>query len=222
MELEPITRQEKIIAGQDLTPITRQEMFLKKFGGGGGSGGSADAVLYTAQTLTDAQKKQARDNIEAAITDFVVNATFSQDGTVSADKTYDQIRRAIEDGKQAVATLIVGADISILPFTGFSTTDVTFAGVTNNHGDVISSASLVIKPDGGVSFVVTEAPAFNSDGALLQVSMDSDPTEPMEIATKGYVDDKECILHSTTPGSTKKFKITVDDSGAISATEVTA
>ena len=36
MALEPITRQEKIIAGQDLTPITRMEMFLKQFGGGGG------------------------------------------------------------------------------------------------------------------------------------------------------------------------------------------
>ena len=36
MALEPITRQEKIIAGQDLTPITRLEMFLKNFGGGGG------------------------------------------------------------------------------------------------------------------------------------------------------------------------------------------
>ena len=38
MALEPITRQEKIIAGQDLTPITRMEIFLKQFGGGGGSG----------------------------------------------------------------------------------------------------------------------------------------------------------------------------------------
>ena len=36
MALEPITRQEKIIAGQDLEPITRMEMFLKQFGGGGG------------------------------------------------------------------------------------------------------------------------------------------------------------------------------------------
>ena len=41
MALEPITRQEKIIAGQDLTPITRMEMFLKEYrgGSGGGSGG---------------------------------------------------------------------------------------------------------------------------------------------------------------------------------------
>ena len=29
------------------------------------------------------------------------------------------------------------------------------------------------------------------------------------------------ILHSSTAGSTKKFKITVDDSGTLSATEVT-
>ena len=34
MALEPITRQEKIIAGQDLTPITRMENFLKNFGVG--------------------------------------------------------------------------------------------------------------------------------------------------------------------------------------------
>ena len=33
--------------------------------------------------------------------------------------------------------------------------------------------------------------------------------------------DKEIILASSTTGSTKKFKITVDDSGTISATEVT-
>lgn len=36
MALEPITRQEKIIAGHDLTPITRMEKFLKQYGGGGG------------------------------------------------------------------------------------------------------------------------------------------------------------------------------------------
>lgn len=50
MALEPITRQEKIIAGQDLTPITRMEKFLKQFGGGGGglpSGGAPYQQLVT-------------------------------------------------------------------------------------------------------------------------------------------------------------------------------
>lgn len=40
MALEPITRQEQIIAGKDLKPITRMEMFLKQYGGV--SGGGAD------------------------------------------------------------------------------------------------------------------------------------------------------------------------------------
>ena len=34
--------------------------------------------------------------------------------------------------------------------------------------------------------------------------------------------DKEIILTSSTEGSTKKFKITVDDAGTLTATEVTA
>ena len=45
MALEPITRQEQIIAGKDLEPITRMERFLKEYGGGsgGGSGASVQA-----------------------------------------------------------------------------------------------------------------------------------------------------------------------------------
>ena len=46
MALEPITRQEKIIAGQDLTPITRLEMFLKQFGGSGGGGSVPKPLTY--------------------------------------------------------------------------------------------------------------------------------------------------------------------------------
>ena len=39
-------------------------------------------------------------------------------------------------------------------------------------------------------------------------------------AIEKYADTGEYIIPSSTEGSTKKFKITVDDSGAISATEV--
>lgn len=35
------------------------------------------------------------------------------------------------------------------------------------------------------------------------------------------VDDGEIIIPSSTPGSTKKFKLTVDDSGTVGASEVT-
>ena len=36
------------------------------------------------------------------------------------------------------------------------------------------------------------------------------------------VDDGEIIIPSSTAGSTKKFKLTVDDTGTVRATEVTA
>ena len=53
-----------------LTPITREEYFLQDIAeavaeGGGGSG-EGNAVKYTAQSLTDPQKAQARTNIGAA------------------------------------------------------------------------------------------------------------------------------------------------------------
>ena len=43
-----------------------------------------------------------------------------------------------------------------------------------------------------------------------------------KLATEAYVDERACVLTSSTPGSAKKFKITVDDTGALSAVEVTA
>lgn len=61
---------------------------------------------------------------------------------------------------------------------------------------------------------------FASTDALPQHAMSSNPTEDMHIATKKYVDSKE-FISSSTEGSTKKFKITVDDTGTITATEVT-
>lgn len=36
------------------------------------------------------------------------------------------------------------------------------------------------------------------------------------------VDDGEIIIPCSTAGSTKKFKLTVDDTGTVSATEVTS
>ena len=79
MALEPITRQEKIIAGQDLTPITRMEMFLKNFGGGGGSAPAAGGVTTLHINVT-------------AINPETMEATFT------ADKTPTEIQQASANG----------------------------------------------------------------------------------------------------------------------------
>ena len=70
----------------------------------------------------------------------------------------------------------------------------------------------------------TGTPSINTTYYL---SSDNMIVRETDIATlNGYVgsmiDTAEYIIPSSTSGSTKKFKITVDDSGAISATEVTA
>lgn len=91
MALEPITRQEKIIAGQDLTPITRLEMFLKQFGGGGG--GSVPAA--------------------GGVTTLHINVTAvnmeTMEATFTADKTPSEMRQAAVNGPiWCVVTIAAG------------------------------------------------------------------------------------------------------------------
>ena len=224
MELEPITRKEKIIAGENLEPITRLEKFLKEYGGSGGSGGggSTDAVLYTAQTLTDAQKKQARQNIDAAIADFVVNGTVNSDSTVTLDKTFTQIQEAVQGVKKDNVRLLLTmfGTTFVLPAVVIDSNTIVFQAEIIADGDRIQTVNVSVTAN-GPTIKFNLGISLYSNGTLQQLPMDTDPTFPMQIATKKYVDDKECILKSTTPGSTKKFKMTVDDSGNISATEVT-
>ena len=114
MALEPITRQEKIIAGQDLTPITRMEMFLKQFGGGGGAS-SADVFIIhvtTDETYTNAQ----------------------------LDKTAEQIYEAYQSGKYCLVAMR-GAFVPVVSVeTVNARTDVICGGVVlrdNGQGRVV-------------------------------------------------------------------------------------
>lgn len=183
---------------------------------------SFDAVLYTAQTLTDAQKKQARENIDAAIADFMVNATLNFGGTARLDKTFEQIKEAITAGKNPVVH-VSGLDAieSYLQLAAYSVSFVRFVGMAmSDERDCAITFELIVKSD-IATYSISYLPAADTYGFMPQVSMLSLPTKDMQIATKKYVDDKEFILQSTTPGSSKKFKITVDDSGVLSAAEVT-
>ena len=60
MELEPITRQEQIITGKDLQPVTRMEFFLKAYGGGGsGGGGGGITTLHINVTAVNKETMEA-------------------------------------------------------------------------------------------------------------------------------------------------------------------
>ena len=58
MELEAITRQEQIIAGKDLQPVTRMEFFLKAYGGGGSGGGAQPDWNQNDSTAADYVKNR--------------------------------------------------------------------------------------------------------------------------------------------------------------------
>ncbi len=56
---------------------------------------------------------------------------------------------------------------------------------------------------------------------IWEETVSAGPTAHVECSTIVTNGDSDIVLSSSTSGSTKKFKITVDDSGAITATEVT-
>ena len=85
----------------------------------------------------------------------------------------------------------------------FASTGGTFAGTPAiNTTYYLSSGNMIVRE--------TEIATLNGYvGSMIDVAIDE------------YADTAEYIIPSSTSGSTKKFKITVDDSGALTATEVT-
>lgn len=66
------------------------------------------------------------------------------------------------------------------------------------------------------------------DAQVNRIAHVNDPNADLDAANKRYVDSiltagnsDSVVIKSSTPNSTKKFRITVDDAGAITATEVT-
>lgn len=149
------------------------------------SGGSPDAVLYTPQTLTDAQKKQARENIDAA-GDFVINATPTSDRqSATLDKTFAQIQEAINAGKTPIVLMNNRAYLQILDVD----TDIIVFSYATGDDRGASFVTLYVYPDQEPQLSFVNSVVLNSDNTMPQVEMDYDPTEDMEIATKKYVDD---------------------------------
>ena len=151
----------------------------------------------------------------------------SYDVTVSA--TYDDIVAAINAGKMPI--LLGGTtlgDDPVLHLVNHNTDDVdgampylTFGGVYFWDPDRLYGTCVVINSTGEATYSWYDSSFVNRvkgvDDAMSDISID--PVQNRVI--KKYVDDKEFILKSTTSGSTKKFKITVDDAGTLTAVEVT-
>lgn len=150
MALEPITRQEKIIAGQDLTPITRMEKFLKNFGGGGGGGVQPD-WNQNDDTAADYVKNRPfyeTDPVETVMLPETMITIKLQENVVSDNFPY---------------SFEIGRTYTIL-FDGVETEYIAYDG-GEGYGYVGYDAQTVA---GGTGFVITA-----NNGAASLLTMDS-------------------------------------------------
>lgn len=143
MALEPITRQEKIIAGQDLTPITRMEKFLKNFGGSGGGGAQPD-LSQTDTTKPDYVKGVIRQESlpegypyvgEPAATEVVPATTLEFDGGGGINAPFDFAPTAgltYLVNWNGVEWECVAQAYETIEFTGVVLGDGSLAGLTGN------------------------------------------------------------------------------------------
>ena len=203
MELEPITRQEKIISGQDLTPITRMEKFLKQYGG---SGSVPKPLTYdympegypskSVKTTTLLEKQElaftASGSLYFAVLPSLLDIVGGQTYTISWDGAeYECVGSILNGGIRALGNLSI-------------------AGVGDDTGEPF----LYVSAEEG--FLTIETSASHT----ISVKTTEETVTPM--ATKFLPSEvNELIMNSSTTDSTKKFRITVDDSGTLKATEVT-
>lgn len=94
--------------------------------------------------------------------------------------------------------------------------------IVANAGSVILSCSKTTVEMGGETFTLPETGTYfaymEADGYKMYFSSLTKPEKQELVPIPGEL----MVLRSSTAGSTKKFKITVDDAGTLSATEVTS
>ena len=211
MGLEAITRQEQIITGKDLQPVTRMEFFLKTYGGGGSGGGGSVPKPLTYDYMPEGYPKKTIGTV--TVMEEQELAFRSSNGRYKA-----QITNAFE---------IVDGQTYTVNWDG---TEYECVGIVIESQPALGNLSIVDKgSDTGEPFVY----AYNAGKhSGMFVTLDTSASHTISVKTIEEVvtpmaeeflpsEVNELIMNSSTPDSTKKFRITVDDNGTISATEVT-
>ena len=215
MALEPITRQEKIIAGQDLTPITRMEMFLKQFGGGGGglpTGGAAYQQLVTDGEGNAKWEDRLAYSDGYSITwdgDTTGRECFSLPGGPMSYYKVSDIVFTKTDLIGATNSFAGGAEYVIKSEEVYEDNGNVQAGISGQILSLISPSDFGVSP--GTYFTKLSDTEYVS-------SLKKEQTKQIDPKFIPVMDG--VVLNSSTSGSSKKFKLAVDDSGTISATEV--
>ena len=182
------------------------------------------------ENLTDDAKDKANNALDKANKSidkalYVVNITSSDGETFSADKTFDEIVQVYNEGKYNIVAKYLG--IYIMPLLSIIRDHAAMFGTTLIESRDIVSVIIAMASNNSIQMIPTPLATTSSKlpnpypltftGAVNE-TYDGSSAKTIEIPSGG----DEVIIASSTAGSTKKFKITVDDSGTITATEIGA
>ena len=144
----------------------------------------------------------------------IVNIT-ETDGTFTADKTFDEIKSLIENGADVKCrvSLVKGMfTLANCMSVNSKNSGMIIFGETEVTNLYVTEVEIRITPDSVYLKIL--------NGRVLPEVTESDNNKFLQVVDGFWGISSDLILPSSTPGSSKKFKITVDDSGAISATAV--
>ena len=143
----------------------------------------------------------------------IVNIT-ETDGTFSADKTFDEVKALIDNGADVKCILRNNTETLVGDLINSSKQSSLLLFESTVYGEVYLKAFIVFTPD-----EIFVEPLNIGDRLLPAVSA-FDNNKFLSAINGAWRASSDIIIPSSTSGSSKKFKITVDDSGAITATEV--
>ena len=118
------------------------------------------------ESLTDDAKDKANNALDKANKSidkalFVVNITENSDGTLSADKTFDEIVQAYNEGKYSIVAHIMG--VYIMPPLGIMSNEAVIFGAALNAGSrSVVSVIVAIAPDNSIQMIETPLATINS------------------------------------------------------------
>lgn len=132
--------------------------------------------------------------------DFIITATLDDNNNCTVDKTYAQIQEAVQAGKKPVVRLDRGGTTVTMPLVA-SGGYFGFAGSFMAAPPMSANFVVSIQRNNEVVFDLAYGLGLDHDSALPQVDMARAPTDLMEIATKGYVDNNIKVDSALDSGS---------------------
>lgn len=189
---------------------------------------NVEGFLATASSANNGKflkMKQDGSGIEYVVAegaDFVINATLKEHGTAALDKTFEQIHEAVAAGKTTIVHVGgLGAEESYLQLSSYTSDYVTFLNTGLFHtADAAVVVRLTVRTN-SANYVIRYLPAGAEYGSIPQVSMSSEPNDPMEIATKKYVDEHKsdgAVLYTEqalTDPQKRQARVNIDALGSL-------